>query len=193
MNYYQIFELLKSVFNPYSLQHVMSSSLETKHYKSSLNIASRNWFFFNFDLIILSRGLSIYEIDNKENYQLFLEKWYRNPVFKNFQSSDSFQQLLNQKLSHFSKEKTKNWSQSLKLLSLSHQSKINFEKFFSQEDWNLHFSTGAQDQKFTELFKQLKVHYTNLSLKIFQDQSHNIHGSDPALVKEWIESFSPNK
>lgn len=120
------------------------------------------------------------------DFRLFLENWYRQPVFASLRSHPNFAQMLEQRLNNSPSQLAK----SLRNLSLGTQPSL-WEKL-SENEIPLLLFAGELDPKFVQINRQMEKLCKFSKLEIIPSCSHNIHFQIPSLFIEKVQAFFIN-
>ncbi len=117
------------------------------------------------------------------DFRLFLENWYRQPIFANLRSHPNFAQMLEQRLNNSPAQLSK----SLRNLSTGRQPSL-WEKL-SENQIPLLLIAGELDPKFVQINQQMQQLCKYSHLEVIPSCGHNIHFENPDLFIEKIKAF----
>lgn len=121
------------------------------------------------------------------NLDLFLEKWYDQPLFKSFNNHPNFQKVLAKRLNNNPLELAK----SIRYCSLGLQASL-WEKL-KTNNIPVVLLVGELDQKFVAINQQMASLSPSITLEIIPNCGHNIHVENinkfVQIIGEW---FIPN-
>ncbi|MFZ9739195.1 MAG: 2-succinyl-6-hydroxy-2,4-cyclohexadiene-1-carboxylate synthase [Prochlorotrichaceae cyanobacterium] len=109
-----------------------------------------------------------------EEFQQFLQQWYRNPLFQGLPEHPHYPALLQQR----QRGNPQHLAQSLRYLGLGAQPSLWLD--LSQTTIPLTFVVGAWDHKFVHLNQTMNDRCPTARLNVISGVSHNAHLGDPA-------------
>jgi len=119
-------------------------------------------------------------IESKENFNSFLRKWYKQPLFNTLWKTFDPNILIQQRLRNIPEELCR----SLKYLGLGAQPNLWRELACSEA--KLHQIVGELDPKFVEISRQMVACNPKLGLTIVPGVSHNIPYENPNVIVQKI-------
>jgi 2-succinyl-6-hydroxy-2,4-cyclohexadiene-1-carboxylate synthase len=117
------------------------------------------------------------------DFQLFLEKWYQQPIFANLRSHPNFSQMLAQRLNNAPPELAK----SLRNASTGIQPSL-WDKL-AENAIPILLVAGELDVKFVQINQQMARLCKYAQLEIVPRCGHNVHFENPDLFIEKIKTF----
>ncbi len=117
------------------------------------------------------------------DFELFLTKWYYNPLFASLKKNPQFSELLAKRLQNNPLE----LARSLRNLSTGLQSSL-WEKLPDNKIPML-LLAGELDRKFVEINTEMANLYDRIQLTIVADCGHNIHFENPVQFTNIVRDF----
>ena len=118
-----------------------------------------------------------------EDFRLFLENWYQQPIFVTLRSHPNFAEMLTHRLNNSPIQ----LAQALRNLSTGMQPSL-WENL-SKNKIPLLLIVGELDSKFVQINRQMQELCSYSQLEIIPSCSHNIHFENPHLFIEKIKTF----
>ena len=117
------------------------------------------------------------------DFELFLAKWYDNPLFAFLKKNPQFPELIEKRLQNTPLE----LARSLRTLSTGLQSSL-WEKLPDNKIPML-LLAGELDRKFVEINTEMANLYDRIQLTIVADCGHNIHFENPVQFTNIVRDF----
>ena len=108
------------------------------------------------------------DIKTPEDFRVFLENWYKMPLFRTISGTRHLQTLIENKINHPVAE----FQRSLNLLSVGGHDFLA-EKLAACR-FPIHYFCGEQDVAYRQTAQQMRLHLPEMTVKIFKNASHNI-------------------
>ena len=118
-----------------------------------------------------------------QDFETFLEHWYKQPLFRSIKQQKNFAQLLHRR----QQGNPHQLAQSLRYLGLGTQSSLWLQ--LSDNRIPLLFLVGEADNKFRGINQEMVDRCPFGQLQIIAGASHNCHFSHPVLFANTVRSF----
>lgn len=130
---------------------------------------------------IMSDKILFNEVNDLRNY---FDKWYDNPIFKNFKNHINYNNFIETKIQNSNIEE---WKKSLDFFSPGlfplKETNINF---LNSANFKINYICGQDDIKYISESKLLNSH--KCRVQILENASHNLHKSHPNQLSEVLNS-----
>jgi len=122
------------------------------------------------------------KIENGD-FNLFLQQWYRQPIFKSLQHKANFQDLISQRMQNDPNK----LATSLRTMGTGKQSPL-WDQLSGIKNPVL-LLAGEFDRKFSIIMARMEKTLAQAKLEIIKDVGHNIHFEQPLVYSEYIFNF----
>ncbi|MGD1874110.1 MAG: 2-succinyl-6-hydroxy-2,4-cyclohexadiene-1-carboxylate synthase [Mastigocoleus sp.] len=126
-------------------------------------------------------------IQNQDEFKLFLENWYKQPIFGNIKNHPQYSQVINIRLQNNPTLLAK----SLEIMGTGSQPSL-WNKL-QTNNLPILLILGERDTKFVHINQQMhdlfKRSHRKSQLKVIENVGHNIHFENPSIFVRAIEDF----
>lgn len=122
-------------------------------------------------------------IKTPDDFRIFLNNWYHMPLFRTLPGTEQLLTLIEDKIHHPVTE----FQQALNLLS------VGAHDFLAEKlaacNIPLHYFCGEQDMAYRQTVDHIKTHLPGMTVRIFQNASHNISIQYPQEIARTIREI----